>query len=372
MSNRLSHSATGRFMQCPTSYDLHYNKRLRSTKSKAALMFGTSLDKSVSAILEGESLENAEKIFEQYWTNQYVNGKQENLATLESLVYAKADFDEEMISEIGWIALECNKEEVLNLIERRSKEGFDALSPDQKMIVNHAFWWSMHAKGMLMLKVFKNKVLTRLKKIHSTQEEVSLENGDGDSIIGFIDLVADVEGYDTPVILDLKTSARSYNEEEAVIYSPQLSLYLNAVGNKYKTRKCGYIVLNKAIIKNRKKICSICNYNGSSGRAKTCDQETLQIIEGKKGPTEKMVRCNGIWNETLDPDIYVQFLVDEIPEATENLVLDNIDDINQAIKNNVYTKNLSMCLNFFGGKCDHIEYCYRGKMDGLMIAEEKK
>jgi hypothetical protein len=370
MSNRLSHSSISKWQQCPTSWKLHYVNRIRTTKSKAALLFGTALDKSISAILENVDGETGEKIFDQYWRFQYVNGNQEYIPTLSTLVYAKADFDEELVSEEGWSKIEVPKEEVLNLIQRRNTEGFDALSDDQKMTVNHAYWWSMYTKGHLMIKAFKKKVMPKIKKVHSTQEEISLENEEGDSVIGFIDLIADIEGYDQPVILDLKTSARNYDEETSVIYSPQLSLYTHAMSEKYNTRLAGYIVLNKAVIKNRTKICSVCNHDGSGSRAKTCDQESMQIVESKKGPTEKMVRCNGSWNETLDPDIYVQFLVEEIPLATENLVLDNIMDINASIKNGIYSKNLSGCLNSFGSPCDYINYCYRGDSTGLKEFEK--
>jgi len=370
MPNRLSHSSISRWQQCPTSWKNHYVNRIRTTKSKAALLFGTALDKSISAILEQVDDQTGEQIFDQYWRFQYVNGNQEYIPTLSSLVYAKTDFDEELVSDEGWSKIESTKEEVLNLIQRRNSEGFDALSDEQKSIVNHAYWWSMHTKGHLMIKAFRKKVMPKIKKVYSTQEEINLENDEGDSVIGFIDLIADIEGYDRPVILDLKTSARQYDEETSVIYSPQLSLYTHAMSEKYNTRLAGYIVLNKAVIKNRTKICSVCNHDGSGSRAKTCDQETLQMVESKKGSAEKLVRCNGAWNETLDPDIYVQFLVEEIPQATEDLIIENIIDINQSIKHNVYSKNLSSCLNSFGSPCDYIDLCYKGKMDGLKEFEK--
>jgi hypothetical protein len=107
-------------------------------------------------------------------------------------------------------------------------------------------------------------------------------------------------------------------------------------------------------MKNRKKICSKCNHDGSGGRHKTCANE----IEGK--------RCGGEWTETISPEVYVQFIIDEIPEQTENLVLENIADINTAIKTGHFTRNLSMCTNTYGGPCDYLFLCYKGKMDNLV------
>lgn len=364
--NRLSHSSISKWQQCPTAWNYHYNKKIRTSKSKAALLFGTALDKAISTLLEGNIETTAEKVFDQFWRFQYVNNKQEYLPTLSGLVYAKSDFDEELLTDEAWSKIETQKEEVLNLVDRRNKEGFDSLSNEQKTIVNHAYWWSMHTKGHLMIQAFRKKILPKITKVYSTQEEINLENEEGDSVIGFIDLVAKIDGYDTPVVLDLKTSARNYDEETSVIYSPQLSLYVHAVGEKYNTRLAGYIVLNKAIIKNRKKICSTCNHDGSGGRAKTCDSEREIETTNKAGETVKKVsRCGGNWVESLDPDIYVQFLIEEIPEQTENLVLENISDINQSIKNNIYSKNLANCLNSYGSPCDYISLCYKGEMTGL-------
>jgi hypothetical protein len=96
------------------------------------------------------------------------------------------------------------------------------------------------------------------------------------------------------------------------------------------------------------------------------------MVESKKGPVEKMVRCNGAWNESIDPEAWTQIIISEIPEATEALVMENIDDINTAIKTGIYTKNLANCLNSYGKPCDYLGLCYEGKMDGLVIAEERK
>ena len=123
--------------------------------------------------------------------------------------------------------------------------------------------------------------------------------------------------------------------------------------HKYKTKKAGFIVLSKNIIKNKTKTCIKCSFDGTGGKHKTCSNE----INGK--------RCNGEWSETFSPEANVQFIIDEIPQQTEDLVLDNIDDINVAIKTNHFTRNLQSCNSNFG-PCDYIGYCYRGSMHGLV------
>lgn len=379
MANRLSHSSVTKYQHCGTAWKYHYIDKIRTKTSHAALMFGTALDRALGQMLAPEGLKTPEEIFLEQWTNQEVNGKQKYLPTLETLVYAKTDFDEELLTDVDLVEL-CGATEIaiggteilLNIIKKRNEIGFDKLTIIEKQITNHAFWLCLKNKGFIMLKAYRKKIIPKIKKVLAVQKKIELKNDDGDEVVGFIDLIADF--YDHGVVVgDNKTSARNYDEETSVIYSPQLSLYVHAVNDEYQTRKAGFIVLNKAIIKNRTKVCSVCSFVGTKGRTKTCDNETIQTVTNKKGVSEeKLARCNGEWVETIDPDCYIQFLVEEIPLQTEDLVLTNIDEINTAIKTGTYTKNLSKCNDSFGRPCEYINLCYRGSMEGLEDMKEKK
>ncbi len=180
---------------------------------------------------------------------------------------------------------------------------------------------------------------------------MKLDNGGGDNFIGFVDLVADIDDHGT-VIIDHKTSAMDY-EPDSVLTSPQLAGYMHTLYPKYKTRKAGYIVFKKNIKKNRVKICSQCGHDGTGGRHKTCDN----VISGK--------RCGGEWTETLTPEVVVQVIIDTIPERTEEIVLENMDLVNDGIKNKVFTRNLNMCKNYYGGLCPYFNLCYKNKKEGL-------
>lgn len=356
MGNRLSHSQVSKYQQCGKAYQFWYMDRIRPTKSRSSLLFGTALDRAVGVLLNpAESDKTPEEIFDFFWRFQEVNGVNTYLPNCTTLIYAKSDFDKDLLTEEAQNKIGVSRETILSIVEKRTSLGYDELSADEKEIANHAFWWCLYAKGYYMLKAFRSKVLPKLTKVHSTQEYIELENGD-DKVIGYIDIVAEVEGHNEPIVLDLKTSAMEY-EDDAVLTSPQLTLYTHAVSEKYNTRKAGYIVLNKNLIKNRKKICGKCGYDGSGGRHKTCANE----IEGK--------RCGGEWNETVSPEVYVQFLIGEIPKQTEDLVLENIDDISAAIKMGHFTRNLNVCHNTYGGPCDYLSLCYKGSMNGLKVME---
>jgi hypothetical protein len=355
MANRLSHSQVSKYQQCGKAYQFWYINKIRPTKSRSALLFGSALDRAIGVLLNPSEEQNKtpEQLFEYFWRFQDINGKKTYIPTCTSLVYSKSDFDKDLLSNEDAEKVGKSREELIALADKRNEFGYDRLSEEEKAIINHAFWFCLQRKGLYMIKAFREKVMPKIRKVHSTQEYIELNNDDGDKVIGYIDIVAEVDGHSEPIVLDLKTSAMEY-EEDAVLTSPQLTLYTHAVSEKYKTRKAGFIVLNKNLMKNRKKICSKCNHDGSGGRHKTCANE----IEGK--------RCGGEWTETISPEVYVQFIIDEIPEQTENLVLENIADINTAIKTGHFTRNLSMCTNTYGGPCDYLFLCYKGKMDNLV------
>ena len=369
MANRLSHSQVSKWQQCPTAFRHYYVEKIRTTVSRAALCFGTAIDKSTGLLLEGSTLKESKAEFDLYWSTQDVNGNPTNLATYTKLVYAKSDFDKDLITEDEAKSLETTKGAILDLVEKRNEKGFDSLTEKEKLISNQAFWFCLQKKGHYMLEAFKKKVIPRLTSVLSTQEKISITNDDGDEVIGYIDLVSEVKGYDKPVILDIKTSAMKYDEDDAVIFSPQLSLYMNAVGEKYDTRLAGFIVLNKNLIKNKVKTCTSCGYTAEAGsRHKTCNNEVME------GPAigAKNIRCNGEWDEVIDPEVYVQFLIEEIPIAAENLVMENVDEINQAMKNGIYTKNTSSCLNSFGSPCEYLKKCWYGSDEGLFQIDKDK
>jgi hypothetical protein len=188
---------------------------------------------------------------------------------------------------------------------------------------------------------------------------VELVNELGDSVVGYVDIVAKLKGHDEPVILDLKTSTRMY-EEDSVLTSPQLSLYVWGLHDKYKTSKAGYVVLLKSISKNKLKLCKSCGNDGSSGSHKTCNAT---------GPDGK--RCHGEFNITINPKASVQIIIDSIPERVQNMVVENFNEVNHAIKSGTFTKNLQSCIKPYG-KCAFYNICWKGTEEGLVKSETSR
>lgn len=370
MSTKLSHSAISKYQLCPQSYKYHYIDKIRSNVHSGALSFGNALDLALNELLQ-PSGKDANEIFENNFTFTKINDEDVYLPTYPNLVYANTDFDAELLTEadavylreakldLSLIPSDVDAESIYNVLKKKKQDsGFDSFTLEEKQAYNLVNWLSMRRKGFLMIAAYQEKVMPKINKVLAVQEWIKLDNQDGDAITGVVDLVAEVKGHGV-VILDNKTSAMAY-EDDSVVTSPQLSLYVHALSEKYNTRKAGYLVLRKQVKKNRVKICNSCGHNGTGSRAKTCDA----TIEGK--------RCGGEWNETIAPEIDIQIIIDEIPEKLEELVINNYDDVNNAIKNEVFTKNFNSCNNTFGGKCPYYGLCYKGSMHGLVDMKKDK
>lgn len=345
MGLKLSHSQCSKYTQCPQAYKYHYIDRIRPSLSPASLLFGSALDSAVNELLKPERNISPEEIFLESFTNANINNNKTYLPTCTRLTYASSDLDLDLLD-----ITEESKEKLNALKSKKSKFGLDSFTKDEHVFYNEHCWKSLKIKGLLMLQAYRDKVLPLLEEVLEVQVPISLSNGE-DTVTGFVDVVARVKG-EGIVILDNKTSSIEY-ADDSVITSPQLSLYMHALYPKYETRKAGYIVLRKQVRKNKVKICSKCGHDGSATRHTTC----ANTINEK--------RCGGQFNESISPEIDIQVIINNIPDRTEDIVLENYDTITHAIKSQVFPRNLHSCTNMYGGPCPYFNLCYKNLKTGL-------
>lgn len=368
MSNKLSNSSSNTYQACPQKYNLHYNKKYRPKRQSSALLFGSAIDLAFGNLLEGG---NGIDLFEKAWLHQEINKQVVYLKDSPVLAYYKSDLElcllDDKDSEDLNTWLKENTPETRNwdvvfndIVNTLDFNSFDSLSFKKQQYYNLVFWTSLRKKGLLMIETLKEKVLPKITKVHSTQEEIKIKIGqEGDSITGFIDMVASWKSHeDDIVIFDLKTSSKPY-EDDSVRKSVQLGLYLNAVGEKYQTKKCGYIVLGKKIIKNKTKYCSGCKEDGTGSRARTCDKK----IDGK--------RCGKDWVESFNPEIMLQIIIDTIEPSFQSMVVDNFTEINKAVNSKIFVKNMQSCIMPYG-KCQYYSLCHLGETSDLIQMVDNK
>lgn len=372
MTIRLSHSAATRYSDCGKSYFYHYIQGLRQEVQSSALLFGTAIDKAGEHYALTKDFPATLELFDKTWQTQTINGKEEDLRFLLNFTYSDKDLDTDLLKADDWSELssipvdQSNIEETLKeAIYNKGIVGYAGLSVEEKTVFNYANWLCLRRKGILMLKEFKRVFDENVEDVLGTQVKVDLVNENGDSVIGYIDFVFKWKGIEKPVIFDLKTAGREY-DDDAVSKSPQLSLYVYAVSEQFdNTRQCGFLVLNKNIQKNKKKKCSVCDNDGSGGRHKTCDAITSTDAKGKD------VRCNGEWIETIYPKAKSQVLLETVSEVLVTRVVENFDEINKAIKAEVFPRNFSNCFKFNGAvKCSFYDLCHSNSDVGLIKKED--
>lgn len=356
MSNRLSHSQATKYAECAKAWEYHYVHKYRPITTSSALLFGNILDIAVGVYLKEKNREDAFKFLKQSWERQEINKVEYNLYDCTKIVYANADYDKELLQPLDKEQLSSEEgddweEKLKKVYEVKSQIGYNFLKKEDKILLNKANWFSMLRKGEILLDKAIEIINDKVEEVLGIQVKVSLANDVGDEIIGYADFVVKWKGYDKPVVLDLKTSSRAY-EDDSVLTSPQLSLYVHDLQDKYDSRLAGYFVLNKQIKKNRNKVCSVCGFDGTGGRHKTCSNE----VDG--------TRCNGEWTETISPEATYQIIINEIPERLEEVIIENMDVVNNSIKTNLYPRNFSACTKPWG-KCAYYDLCFHNKKDGL-------
>lgn len=359
----ISHSKMMKAAECGEAYRNHYVLRLRPRAQSAALLFGSAIDAALTAMLS-KSPKDPYETFEYWWNFQELNKVLTPLVKCTDIVYAESDFDIDLLEAEDFEKLKTGyaltdvPAEIKALYDEKDVMGFHNLPEERKVLLNHANWLCLRRKGHLIIEGVINEVLPNIEEVLGTQVQVDLENDTGDKIIGFADLVARWKGIAQPVILDWKTSARKY-DKDAVIVSPQLSLYTFALGPIYETQMAGFIVLRKAIAKTKTKICSKCNYDGTGKKHKDCDQE----VDGE--------RCHGAWTETVKKKALIDIMIDRIPERAQSIVLENMTVVNKFIKTGEFHRNLNACKKNWG-LCPYFNRCWKDNSADLIQLEEPK
>lgn len=363
---KISHSGLEKYQMCPKAYKLHYIDKYRPTTVKSSLFFGDALDKSLNALLEGRT--DYEKIFIETLSKTKLKEIEVDVPKNPDIIYSNKDCDFDILIQEDFELIKAEfaktKEDSHNyyigIAEEKSRVGFENLNLEDKVFFNFMCWISLRRKGILMLSAYKEKILPKIKKVHSVQRMFLKEAGNV-HFNGVLDLVAELEGYGT-VILDHKTSSYRYDYESS-FKKPQLIRYLYFLGEEFQTNKVGYIVFVKNIKKTKVKTCNKCGGDGSSTKHKTCPNE----FNGS--------RCHGSYTETTTPEVDIQLLVKQISNNIQDLTIENTEQLIKSIliskENNCFPGNLNNCSNWYGGDCPYIDLCHKNRLTNLYKKENE-
>lgn len=371
---KLSFSSIKMFSECGQKYDYHYNHKIRSKWFHTALAFGSAVDEALNDLLLNKDLEKAIGIFDKKWAFQYVNGKYTDLALSPSIVSSDSDFDADLLTDEDKIKLTDYFKKDWDivfgeLVDKKKQLGWKQFTDKERSDYNYVVWHSLRRKGLIMLASYEKKILPRIMKVIAVQHSATLENDEGDIVQQYLDLVVQWED-GSILLLDNKTSARDY-EEDSAGRSPQLISYYHKAKEQFGVEAVGFIVMHKNIQKNKTKLCHKCGFDGTESRSKTCPQEFPGLVIKRGKEVEGMIRCDGEWKVTINPECYMQVVINRVTEAAEDLVLSTFDDASEGIKKGHYYKNLSQCKQ---GSiiCPYYAKCWTGSDEDLVLIDSEK
>jgi len=303
--------------------------------------------------------------FRANWEEAFITNTKEQLRTNTKIAYAERDMDIDLLQEEDLQELaQFITDHDLKYAGNTPLEVYKACSDFKKQRAHRSFkeaehqylnlanWLCMARKAPMMVEAFKEKILPRIKEVHSTQKHIKLENDSEDIVQGYIDMVVTLDD-GKKYVLDLKTSARKY-DENAANESPQLTLYAYHEG----VEDIGFIVLYKNIAKDKTRVCTSCGKQEMNNRVKTCSN----LVSDK--------RCGGELGEEVIRRAELDLILGRVNSRLAESVISNFDIINQQVKHGVFYKNFDSCSNWYGGDCPFKRLCFSGDDSGLICTKK--
>lgn len=354
---------------------------MREKAKGSALPFGVAFDQSSDVLFKERNLQAAIQRFSEIWMSNEGNldvkfsstdldvriYQSSDIAKLEAAAgnlnvsESKKRYDRGYITEDKDGNPEPPSDYPVVLLIKDIKKMKDQsfmrdLTLEEEQFLHYANILCMNRKGHLMLESFHSNILPHITEVISTQFKIDVENGSGDTITGYIDLVCRMSGYKLPsgrlltdedvVVADVKTAGVTFwSKLDDLSSSDQLETYVCSpqIQSVYPTNLISYMAVAKSISKEETYTCGKCG-NVKASTHKKCNAE----IDGK--------RCNGDWIGSVRYFSEAKIVIGErnLQEAAK--VYSDYDGVVTAIKHEIYYRNRDAC-NSYGQICPYKSVC---------------
>lgn len=338
---KISYSGASQYKDCPKKFFLKKKYKLKYQAS--AFAFGAAIEDGVTALLQGQSFQEAQDVFGTNWHTRPENRWEGATQIVDNpdVFYYNSDYDKNLIAD-------KDSDELVKSVQKAMKKD-EKVKEDDLEAYNKIMWNSLLKRGYYMLEAFQRDILPYVKEVISVQREISLPNDSGDEVVGFIDYILklEIDGEEKTAIIDLKTAGRPYTGHD-LDTSDQLRIYAAALG----INTIGYIIL----LKNLEYVtfCDKCGHERENNRLKNCSED----------------KCKGKYT-IVSPKGKTQVLIKDISNDDLEDTADDFSEVLVAMKNGVEWKNSKSCFNY-GTKCEYYEHCWnRRSLDEMDHLEEK-
>jgi hypothetical protein len=366
LNMRVSNSQRSLFLQCGKKYKYRYIHKLRPKEKGNALFFGSAFDAASDILINEKDLPKAKERFSELWMaheqNLYCKFSKTDL---ELRLYEPSDIAKleaaagnlNVSNALKAYNTHGNVIDLIKDIKKMKDQSFTRdLTLEEERFLHYATVLSMLRKGYLMLESFQRNISPHITGVIGTQVQINAENGLGDSIIGYIDLLCNMSGYKLPngriltaddlVVADVKTAGVTYWAKlDDLNNSDQLDSYLiaPAVQSIQATNLIAYFAVAKQVSKDEQSFCKSCA-NEKKSSHKTCNAE----IDGK--------RCNGEWKEQVTYFCEAKMVVGERNVQDASQMYDDYNMVVAGIKAEVFVRNRESC-HAYGGVCEYSNIC---------------
>ena len=362
MSNlNISFSSSANFKRCPERFHLQNVLRVKTREEGASLAFGTAIDNALRVILEYKrdglimsptsylckalDLFNLDK--DKGWEAIFDNPKYK---------YSMYDYTPKVLKPEDKELITLWEKQlyttVSNTVSAMKSKAYKSVPQADETLWNRLCWITLKRKGEMLIKAFIEEHLPKISNIQAVQHKIDLPIDNNVTVKGYVDLVANYEGYKDPIIIDLKTSSRLY-KFDAIKLSEQLLLYTALVGKQFNTNLAGFIVLCKQF--DSEIYCSICGSKKES-KHQTCAAE----IGGR--------RCGGEWKEV--PKATIQVMVEPIAQESQSRFLKEFQNVAKCISSGVRFRNFDSCHDY-NSLCPMFHLCHYGDKDSVIWETQK-
>lgn len=365
---KVSNTQRSLYVQCPQKYAYRYKHKMRERAKGSALPFGVAFDQASDILLHQRDLQAAKQKLSEMWMSSEGNlDVKFSASDLDVRIYEPSD-----IAKLEAAAGNLNHSkakgefdkdgDIINLIKSIKKMKDQSfmrdLTIEESQFLHYANVLCMLRKGNLMLDSFHSNILPHITEVISTQLKIDVENGTGDTITGYIDLVCKMQGYKLPngriltnqdiVVADVKTAGITFwNKLDDLSASDQLQTYVCSpqIQSISPTNLVCYLAVAKSISKDESYSCSKCRSIKSSAH-KTCNAE----IDSK--------RCGGDWVGSVRYFSESKIVIGEVNLQEASKVYSDYDGVVQAIKHGITYRNRESC-NAYGQICPYKRICDR-------------
>jgi len=341
---KVSHSQFELYRSCPRAWKLKYIDKYRETTTSSALTLGSAVGNTLQMIILDRKVELTDEekkivgsdpydFFDAEFSTTDINGETVELINTPRCHYFKGDYDEEILTDEDLAVIAEYRTENGFLAEQTWEWLYDELksgnaSEAEISFLNLHFWIGLRRKAHMMIDEFMDKINPKIKTVYEIEGKISLNNGSGDEITGFLDLLCDYEvepGIIKRAVIDFKTSSARY-PKNSLSTKPQLNIY--------DYDRCvgfiGYIIAIKKIKKPKR--------------------------GDRKG------------------EVFAEFqeIFGESNEEVQETVIEEADEILSAIKDGEFPKNTKTCLRMWGKRCWAYDICHNNDDSKLFKKEVKK